>query len=192
MKRRTVLPAQFFKRPTLKVARDLLGKFLIHKFQGKNIARMVTEVEAYDGFRDKASHAYRGKTERNKYMFGRAGTWYVYFTYGMHWMLNVVTGNEGYPAAVLIRGVTGFAGPARLTKFLKIDKKYTSKPADKKNGLWIEDRGVKIKNSEILCVSRIGVEYAKEWAKKPYRFIIKIYNERNKKTPFENRKNFSA
>ena len=69
---------------------------------------MITEVEAYDGFKDKASHASRGKTERNKIMFEKAGKWYVYFTYGMHWMLNVVCGQKNYPAAILIRGAIQF------------------------------------------------------------------------------------
>ncbi len=96
---------KFFDRPTLVVAQDLLGKFLVRKRNGKVITAMITEVEAYDGPKDKASHARHGLTARNTPMFGPAGHWYVYFTYGMHWMLNVVTGAKGYPAAVLIRGV---------------------------------------------------------------------------------------
>ncbi len=131
---------------------------------------MITEVEAYDGSKDKASHASRGKTERNKAMFGEAGNWYVYFTYGMHWMLNIVTGPKDYPAAILIRGTDKISGPARITKYLKIDKKFNAKPANKKTGLWTEDRGVKINPSMIKRGKRIGVAYAGEWADKPYRF----------------------
>jgi len=92
-------------------------------------------------------------------------------------MLNIVTGEKEYPAAVLIRGVVCdgriFDGPAKLTKFLKIGKKLNAKKAKKKNGLWIEDRGMKIKASEIKITPRIGVSYAGKWAKKQYRFVLK-------------------
>jgi DNA-3-methyladenine glycosylase len=178
------------------VARELLGKFLVRRSGSKTVALMITETEAYDGPEDKASHASRGKTERNKIMFGRAGVWYVYFTYGMHWMLNVVTGPKDYPAAVLIRGAVLFPilssdghsnilqnvrmsekidGPAKITKYLKIDRKFNGRPADKKTGLWIEDRGVKIASKMIKRSKRIGVDYAGEWADKPYRFQLKIF-----------------
>ncbi|TSC68105.1 MAG: DNA-3-methyladenine glycosylase, partial [Parcubacteria group bacterium Gr01-1014_72] len=87
-----VLPQKFFNRPTLTVALSLIGCVLVRR-RGKRVVRMtITEVEAYDGFKDKASHAHRGETRRNAPMFGEAGSWYVYFTYGMHWMLNIVTG----------------------------------------------------------------------------------------------------
>ena len=146
---------------------------------------MITEVEAYYGFQDKASHAHRGKTARNAPMFGEAGRWYVYLTYGIHWMLNIVTGPKDYPAAVLIRGVRSSTfdkllnGPAKLTKFLKIDKRFNNLPATRKTGLWMEDRGVKFAESAIKRASRIGVDYAGDWAKKKYRFIMKMYGEKN-------------
>lgn len=134
---------------------------------------MITEVEAYDGFNDKASHASRGKTERNFVMFGPPGVWYVYFTYGMHWMLNIVVGPKDYPAAVLIRGVEGISGPARLTKFFRIDEKFNNQPVVKKTGLWIEDRGVIIKPGKIKIGPRIGVSYAGPvWSKKKWRFYL--------------------
>jgi len=167
-----ILRRSFFVRPTLLVAKKLLGKYLVHRRGGKNISLMITEVEAYLGLDDKASHASRGKTERNKAMFDEGGRWYVYFTYGMHWMLNIVTGPKDYPAAVLIRGTDKVQGPARLTKYLEIDKKLNGKLADIKSGLWIEDRDYKIKPSEIIKTPRIGVDYAQEWAKKPRRFYI--------------------
>src|SRR3989344_2477039 len=108
-----VLGKKFFDRPTLAVARELLGKYLVRK-RGKKVEKfIITEVEAYDGFKDKASHASRGKTLRNAPMFGNAGIWYIYFTYGIHYMLNIVTGSKNYPAAILIRGVRGINGPAR-------------------------------------------------------------------------------
>jgi DNA-3-methyladenine glycosylase len=194
-----ILSQRFFQsKNTIKIARSLLGKFLCWRYKGKTKAYIITEVEAYNGFRDKASHAYRGKTERNKVMFGKAGYWYVYFTYGMHWMLNIVTGPKNYPAAILVRGViqlsddrriTGYNGPAKLTKALKIDKKLNGKPAVKLSGLWIEDRGIKIGNSlsrkaladdfnsfqriKIKKSPRIGVNYAGPfWSKKKWRFFI--------------------
>lgn len=161
---------RFFERSALIVAKELVGKFLVRKIGTREYAFMITETEAYDGFKDKASHAYRGKTKRNEPMFGPAGYWYVYFTYGMHWMLNIVTGQKGYPAAALIRGVVGVNGPARLTKKLKIDKKFNGQKADKRNKLWIEDRGVKISAKKVKKTPRIGVAYAEEWAEKPYRY----------------------
>jgi DNA-3-methyladenine glycosylase len=172
------LTKKFFDRPTLKVAHDLLGKFLVCKFGKKKITLLITEVEAYDGLKDKASHAHRGLTERNKIMFGHAGIFYVYLTYGMHWMLNIVTGHPGYPAAILIRGGYDLtnkrhvSGPGRLTKYLKINKGLNGRPASTKSGLWFEDRGYKISSRNIKRTPRIGVDYAGLWAKKPYRFVI--------------------
>lgn len=155
------------------MAKELLGKYLVCRHSKKEISLMITEVEAYLGLDDKASHASRGLTERNKIMFLSGGRWYVYFTYGMHWMLNIVTGPKNYPAAVLMRGTDKVSGPGRLTKYLKINKKFNGKIADVKSGLWIEDRGCKIKPSEIKKTPRIGVGYAgPAWAKKPWRFSI--------------------
>src|SRR6266481_72458 len=156
----------FFDRPVVTVARDLLGKYLIRQVGGEIIVVLITEVEAYDGQRDKACHASRGETPRNAAMFGPAGRWYVYFTYGMHWMLNIVTGPERYPAAVLIRG--GYvqedgiwrhiSGPARLTKFLQIDKTLYGLPANKKSGLWIEARNFIVHEKDIIRSKRVGVD----------------------------------
>lgn len=173
-----VLKKKFFEsKNTVKIARSLIGKFLARRLKGKNKAYMITEVEAYDGFRDKASHAHRGRTKRNEIMFGHAGRWYVYFTYGMHWMLNIVTGPEDYPAAILIRGVQSASrqinGPARLTKAFKIDKYLNGKSADKKSGLWIENGGVKFKSRDIKSMPRVGVNYAgPAWSNKKYRFSL--------------------
>ncbi|MBI5701464.1 DNA-3-methyladenine glycosylase [Candidatus Saganbacteria bacterium] len=168
-----VIKSHFFNKPTLKVAQSLIGEYLVRRFRGKTKAFMITEVEAYDGFLDKASHASRGKTKRNEIMFGEAGYFYVYFTYGIHWMLNIVTGKKDYPAAILIRGVEGISGPARLTKALKIDKKLNGKKAEPRSGLWFEDRGVRISKKQIKRTPRIGVGYAGSWAKKPYRFVLR-------------------
>lgn len=198
-----ILQKRFFNRPTLAVARGLLGKYLVRKpprrsasvprsSARRHLAVMITEVEAYDGPRDLASHASRGKTPRNEPMFGEAGRFYIYFTYGMHWMLNVVTEPKDYPAAILIRG--GIAvktnnsdlknpcrmshvacrlnGPARLTKYLKIGGRLNGKPASRKTGLWFENRGIKIKPSQIKRGPRVGVDYAGKWAKKKYNFSV--------------------
>jgi len=170
---RKVLDRKFFERPTVIVAQELLGKFLVRKYRGKLTTAIITEVEAYDGLKDKASHASRGLTARNKVMFGEAGRWYIYFTYGMHWMLNIVTGTKGYPAAVLIRGIERVSGPAKITKKLKIGRSFNDKPASKKNSLWIEDKGVKISHSRIKKTKRVGVEYAgRYWANRKYRFFL--------------------
>lgn len=168
-----VVDKAFFDRRALTVARELLGKYLVRKIGTKQIALMITETEAYDGFNDLASHARRGKTPRNTPMYGKAGGIYVYFTYGMHFMLNLVCGKEEYPAAVLIRGAGDIVGPARLTKALAIDKNLNGLTLGKKAGLWVEDRGAIIKSSEIARTPRIGVAYAGEWAKKPWRFVLK-------------------
>lgn len=165
------LPNSFFNRKTLRVARDLIGKYLVREVGGQILREKIIETEAYVGPHDLACHSSRGKTERNKIMFEKAGTIYVYFTYGMHWMLNIVTEEKDYPAAVLIRGTEHVSGPARLTKKFKIDKKLNGKILGKISGLWIED-GPKIPPRKILRTPRIGVAYAREWARKPYRFVL--------------------
>ncbi len=106
-------------------------------------------------------------------MWGKPAHTYVYFTYGMHWMLNLVTGKEGYPSAVLIRSAGEYVGPARLTKGLKIDGSLNCKALNKANGLWIENRGDEITSHRIQRTARIGVSYAGEWAKKPWRYVLK-------------------
>ncbi|PIP65744.1 3-methyladenine DNA glycosylase [Candidatus Peregrinibacteria bacterium CG22_combo_CG10-13_8_21_14_all_49_11] len=190
----TTLRQDFFNRPTLIVAEDLLGKVLVRKRGTKVYEGIITEVEAYDGPQDKACHAHKGCTERTKVMFGPAGHWYVYLCYGMHWMLNIVTGEEGYPAAVLVRGIrvvssraltrdnttswfdrahhdTGH-GPGKLTKIFSIDNTLNAQPAIVKTGLWIEDRGIIISKNSVTRTSRIGVDYAQEWKDKLYRFCL--------------------
>ncbi|HXF44323.1 MAG TPA: DNA-3-methyladenine glycosylase [Candidatus Paceibacterota bacterium] len=169
-----VLNAKFFEHQTVAVAKLLLGKYLCRRIRGKTIRAMITETEAYDGPKDAASHAHKGITPRNIVMFGPAGYWYVYFTYGMHWMLNVVTGKKGFPAAVLIRGVKGVSGPGRVTKSFGIDLKFNGLMANRKTGLWIEDKGVKIPKSKIGRSKRVGVDYAGPvWSNKHYRFYVK-------------------
>ncbi|OIO52742.1 MAG: 3-methyladenine DNA glycosylase [Parcubacteria group bacterium CG1_02_58_44] len=165
-------PQSFFDRPTLDVARELLGaRLAIRDATGRIRRQAIVEVEAYDGPDDLASHASRGPTERNAPMFGPPGHWYVYLCYGMHWMLNVVTGPVGYPAAVLIRGLEDISGPARLTRQLGIDRRFDSLVANRHVGLWIE-AGPAVPDAETQRLPRIGVDYAGDWAARPYRLVV--------------------
>ena len=176
---RHVLPKTFFNRPTIAVARDLLGKFLVHKIGIRTIEGMITEVEAYVGPEDKASHASRGRTERTKVMFGHPGHWYIYLVYGMHHCLNVVTEKEGYPAAILIRSIEGVSGPGRVSKHFKIEKRLNKKPASQTGGLWIEDRGICI--TKRMHGKRIGVDYAGKWKDKLWRWRAVVWEAKLKK-----------
>ncbi len=141
---------------------------------------MIIEVEAYDGPGDRASHSYRGRTARNAPMFGPAGCWYVYLCYGVHEMLNLVTGPAGYPAAILIRGTVLASGPGRLTKALQITRRLNNRPAAPRSGLWLEERGllvvrpgVKVLPRQIRRLPRVGVAYAGPiWSAKKYRFLL--------------------
>ncbi len=167
-----VLGPEFFRRRTLTVARELIGKFIVRRLGDEHVGLMITETEGYDGPLDKASHAHRGRTPRNAPMFGAAGTIYVYFTYGMHYMLNLVCGEEGHPAAVLIRGAGDVVGPARLTKALQIDKSLNDRSLGVETGLWVEDRGAVIRPRDIQRTPRIGIPYAGDYIEKPWRFVL--------------------
>jgi DNA-3-methyladenine glycosylase len=165
--------SEFFDRPALAVAKDLLGKYLVRKVSGKEIALIINETEAYLGPIDKASHARYGKTMRTWPMFEPGGTIYVYLTYGMHWLINISCGKKDVPSAVLLRGAGDIVGPARLTKALAIDKSLNGLLLGKKAGLWIEDRGVTVKPKDIEKTPRIGINYAEEYVEKPWRFVLK-------------------
>lgn len=169
-----VLRPDFFNQSSIVAAKKLLGKFLVRKIGKKILARKITEVEVYEGLKDRGSHASKGKTERNKIMFGPAGRWYIYLNYGMHWMLNIVTRKKDFPAAILIRGVEGINGPGRVTKFFKINKFFNGKIASPQIGLWIEDRGVHVSKDQIKKGPRIGIDYAGPyWSRRHLRFWIK-------------------
>jgi DNA-3-methyladenine glycosylase len=167
------LATDFFSRPALVVARDMIGKFLVRRIGKWDIALPITETEAYVGPHDLACHGSKGRTPRTEVMFGPAGHWYVYFVYGIHWMLNAVTDDEGHPAAVLVRGAGQWDGPAKLTKALEIDKSFNTRPIAPDSALWMEDRGLKIPRRRIQSTPRIGVDYAGPWAEKPYRFVLR-------------------
>ena len=167
-----LLDDRFFDRSAEEVAHDLIGCRLNWRSDDKSDSRIITETEAYTGPDDLASHAARGRTKRNEVMFGPSGTFYVYFVYGMHWMLNVVTGPVGYPAAVLIRGIEGIVGPGRLTKTLRINGNLNGRVANKEAGLWFSKPSRPMKH-KVSRSSRIGVSYAGPiWSVKPYRFTL--------------------
>src|SRR5512142_954750 len=111
-----VLPRKFYDRPTLKVARDLIGARVVRTLDGHKLVALITETEGYVGQKDQGSHARVGRTPRTRVMFGAPGHAYVYFTYGNHWMLNAVTEEEGFPAAVLIRAIHPLKGAEEMAR----------------------------------------------------------------------------
>ncbi len=167
------LPLSFFDRPADVVARELLGSWLVTRTErGGSVRHAIFETEAYLGGHDLACHGSKGMTARNAVMFGPAGRWYVYLCYGMHWMLNVVTGAEGVPAAVLIRGAGAFTGPGRLTRGLGITKSFNGLPVGRSAGLWLARSGCEVPRRFITRTPRIGVGYAGAWAEKPLRYVV--------------------
>lgn len=193
-----ILSKSFYSQPTIEIAKQLLGKFLYRKINGKLYIGKIVETEAYLGKKDLACHSAKGLTERTEVMFGPAGHAYVYFVYGMHHCLNVVTEKENNPRAVLIRALepiktnppalffkrrnTCFIeeeksknilnGPAKLCKEFKIDKKLNGWDLTIGEKLWIES-GENIKPSQIKKSKRIGVDYAGGWKHRLLRFYIK-------------------
>jgi len=166
------LKQAFYLRPTIKVAQDLLGKFLVRHYRGKIYQAMITETEAYRGFDDKACHGHKSRTKRNEMMFHHGGFAYVYLIYGIYHCLNLVTENKDFPSAVLIRGLDykKADGPGKLCKAFKITKANCNGLDLCGNILYVEDRGVKIKYEKS---KRIGVDYAGECAHFLWRFKIK-------------------
>ena len=154
------LESDFFNRDCLDVARDLIGKILVHKTPEGELRLRISETEAYCGEADTACHAHKGRTPRTEVFYMPAGTVYVYLCYGMHWMLNIVTGNEEDPQAVLIRACVDAPGPGRLTKAMGItgtlNKDSVLSP---ESLLWIEDDGF---SCGIDLDKRVGIGYASQ------------------------------
>lgn len=163
----------FFNRDVLKVAPELVGKTLVHVVDGEERRLMITETEAYKGTDDTACHAHKGKTERTKILWENAGTIYVYICYGVHFLMNIVTGDEGDPQAVLIRACEGkFNGPGKLTKQLGINMDANWQTIYDNNSIWIEDTGIK---TVIRRDKRVGIGYARQKdIDRPWRYIMKI------------------
>ena len=187
------LKKEYYLRPdVVKLAKDLLGKVLVTKHGKVITSGIITETEAYNGVADRASHAYGDRrTDRTEIMYGEGGTSYVYLCYGIHYLFNVVTNAKNTPQAVLIRAIQVLdgkeiiirrrgvakadkklcAGPGKVSQALGIDKTLNGLDltGDK---IWIEDRGYKVNRKDILVGPRIGVDYAGEDAKLPYRFWV--------------------
>jgi len=184
-----VLPRKFYDRPTLTVARELIGARLVRILNGRKLIGLITETEAYISQKDLACHAWHGLTPRTAPMFGPAGHAYVYFTYGNHWMLNTVTEKEGFPAAVLIRAIQPLEGlqvmskrrqgrdtfgPGKLTQAMGITKRENTLDLTKANSrLWIEE-GVFVPEENVTIGPRVGLNKTPEpWLSKPWRFLVK-------------------
>lgn len=171
-----ILGQRFFDRPTLRVARDLIGKYLVRQQGPELLAGRIVEVEAYIGPKDLACHASKGRTARTDVMFGPAGVAYVYLIYGMYHCLNVVTEDVDVPAAVLLRAVEVegrlIDGPGRLTRSFSIDRSLNRWDLTKGEALWFEDRAQPVRRTSIKAYPRIGVDYAGTWAHKPWRFRL--------------------
>ena len=174
---RRILPRIYFNRPTVMVARSLIGKYLVRSIDGRMLAGKIVEVEAYVGSQDRACHASKGRTQRTDVMFGPGGVAYVYLIYGMYHCLNVVTEREEFPSAVLIRAIEIdgelIDGPGRLCRALQIDRRLNRVDLTTGESIWFEDRGVLVKRGEMVAHPRVGVAYAGAWAKKPWRFRLR-------------------
>jgi len=197
-----ILPYSFYSRnDVVLIARDLIGKVLVSRFDGITTSGIIYETEAYNGIVDSASHAFGGRrTARTEIMYRDGGTAYVYLCYGMHSLFNVVTNKEGIPHAVLIRAIrpldnsgimlhrSGKAkftkstgdGPGKVAKLMGIHFKHTGMSLlrkssnDENDGIWIEDRGIILNDAAIAALPRIGVEYAGKDALLPYRFRTEL------------------
>jgi len=187
------LKQEFYQKDAVQVARDLLGKIIVRKYDGKTITVKIVETEAYCGAEDKASHAHNNKkTKRTAPMFKKGGHAYIYLIYGMYYCLNVVTAAENNPHAVLIRGVEPLKGlkyikenrqikssrskdltngPGKLSQALKIDKSFDGCNLVENNSLYLTDGGTE--DFEIESSPRVNIDYAEEYKDKKWRFFIK-------------------
>lgn len=147
----------FFHRDCQIVARELVGKVLASSTKDGVRRLRITETEAYCGEADTACHAHKGRTKRTEVMYGKAGVAYIYLCYGMHWMLNIVTGEENHPEAVLIRCCAEAPGPGRLTKALGITGEQNRENATHSEKLWVEDDGFRC---PVVTDKRVGIGYA--------------------------------
>lgn len=190
------LPRSFYDRPTLTVARELIGARLVRILNGRELVGLITEAEAYIGEEDLGCHAKAGRTPRTAVMYGPPGHAYVYFTYGNHWMLNVVTEREGSPAAVLIRAIQPIEGvevmsrrregrdtfgPGKLTQAMGITKRENGVDlTDAGSSLRIE-AGMRVPDSLVTKGPRVGLNTVPEpWKSKPWRFVVNSWRIENR------------
>ncbi len=163
------LKYDFFHRPCLAVAQDLVGKLLVHETEDGILTMRISETEAYCGEGDTACHAHKGRTPRTEVLYAQAGTIYVYLCYGMHWLMNIVTGEPEQPEAVLIRACVDAPGPGKLTKAMHITGEYNRKNICDGN-LWIADDGFVC---DVKTDKRVGIGYASlEDQNRLWRFIM--------------------
>jgi len=183
------LPREFYNRSTLKVARELLGARLVQILNGQKLVGIITETEAYISEKDLACHAKAGRTPRTQIMYGPPGHAYVYFTYGNHWMLNVVTERENFPAAVLIRAIQPLEGieimserrsgrdtfgPGKLTQAMGITKSENGVDLTAAASSLRIEAGITVPNSLVTKGPRVGLNNTPEpWLSKPWRFLVK-------------------
>lgn len=183
------LPRSFYNRPTLTVARELIGARLVRILDGVKLVGVISETEAYVGEDDLACHAKAGLTKRTAPMYGPPGHAYVYFTYGNHWMLNAVTEREGFPAAVLIRAIQPLEGadvmmerrqgrdtlgPGKLTQALGITKSENNADLTETGSPLRIEAGISVPDSSVTIGARVGLNSTPEpWLSMPWRFLVK-------------------
>ena len=170
------LGSKYLSQPATVLAPELLGKLLCRRTKDGILKYRIMETECYYSEADTACHASKGKTDRTKILYEKGGTSYVYLCYGMHSLFNVVAGVEGHPEAVLIRGVTGFNGPGKLTKAMEITRELNGVDMVTSKELWLEDDGCK---PEYIVAKRVGIDYATpEYRDILWRFIVNDGNYR--------------
>ena len=182
----------FYNRPALQVARDLLGTRLVRVDQGRRIAGIILETEAYRGEQDLGCHCRAGRTPRTQVMYGPPGHAYVYFTYGMHWMLNFVVEEADFPAAILIRAIQPVEGenliagrrgsqprsrwtngPAKICQALDIDKRFNGADLCAPQAKLFVERGQPIPDGRVTTGPRVGLNTVPEpWKSVPWRFLV--------------------
>ena len=167
-----ILDKSYFARPATELAIDLLGKLLCVRRGGEVIRARITETECYFGQEDSACHAHKGRTPRTDTLYQQGGITYIYLCYGIHSLLNIVTGVEDHPEAVLIRGVEGASGPGRVTKLLGLTTAQNRIPLCPQFDIWVEDDGAPTPAYDAL--PRVGIDYADEPDRtRLWRYLVK-------------------
>ncbi len=167
-----ILTEEFFHRDALEVAPELVGKIIARRLEdGTVIRERIAETEVYRGEEDLGCHASKGRTKRTEILYGESGVIYVYLCYGMHWLMNVITGEKEQPQGVLFRSGEVKNGPAKLTKYLQIDGSFNGEKLCDNERVWIEDDGTR---PELMTAPRVGIDYAGEyWKNVKWRYIAK-------------------
>ena len=174
------LEKDFYKNHAFIVGPMLIGKLLVRKLEnGEIMKHRITETEVYFGEEDAACHARFGRTDRSEILYNEGGYAYIYLCYGIHNLLNVVTGEKNHPEAVLIRAVEGYVGPGKLTKIMNITRELNKIDLNNSDELWIEDDGY---IADYYTAPRVGIDYAAEPFKSiQWRYIMKEITEKDSK-----------